>query len=192
MYKQMKIVILSLATMFIFTACSLNAQEVEKESISKLDYEDFSTKELISTIEHEDFSTKEVSSTIAPTVTVLSIEKVEDIEEVKMFSDEEFQAITRTLAGECYDDKLEDKKKVVEVILNRVSNEKFDNTVLEVVSAKGQFCGYWKQSRPISESDIQIAEETLERWYANDCETLSDYLFFHAGPDRENIFRVEY
>ena len=170
MYKQMKIIILSLTTMLIFTACSFTAQEVESE----------------------DFLTKEVISTIAPTVTVLPIEHVEDTKDVKMFSDEEVQAITRTLAGECYDNKLEDKKKVVEVILNRVSNEKFEKTVLKVVSAKGQFCGYWKQSRPISESDIQIAEETLERWYANDCEALSDYLFFYAGPNRENVFRVKY
>ena len=170
MCKRIKIIILSLATMFIFTACSLTTQEVESE----------------------DFLTKEVTSTITPMVTVLPIEHVEDPKDVKMFSDEEVQAITRTLAGECYDDKLEDKKKVVEVILNRVSNEKFEKTVLEVVSAKGQFAGYWRQSRPVSESDIQIAEETLTDWYANDCKALSEYLFFCSGPNRENVFRVKY
>ncbi len=105
---------------------------------------------------------------------------------------EEVEAITLTLAGECYDDKLSDKRKVTEVILNRVSSEKFGNTVLEVVSAKGQFVGYWKQSRPISESDIQIAEEVLTNWYKNNCEALSEYLFFYSGPNRENIFRSEY
>lgn len=101
-------------------------------------------------------------------------------------------AIVQTLAGECYDDKLADKRKVVEVILNRVSDGRFGESVLEVVSAKGQFCGYWKQSRQVSESDIQIAEEILDKWYANDCKALSDYLFFRAGPNRENIFRVKY
>ena len=206
MYKRINIIILSLTTMFIFTACSLVAQEVEsedffsKEAFSTIESEDFLTNEVISTIaptvavlpiENVE-EPKEVISTIAPTVTVPPIENVEEPKEVKIFSDEEVQAITRTLAGECYDDKLEDKRKVVEVILNRVSNEKFEKTVLEVVSAKGQFCGYWKQSRPISESDIQIAEETLERWYANNCEALSDYLFFHVGPNRENVFRVKY
>lgn len=155
MNTQIKVVILSLTAMFIFTSYSFITRDVEPE----------------------DFSI---------------IEHVEDTKDVKMFSDEEVQAITRTLAGECYDDRLEDKKKVVEVILNRVSNEKFEKTVLKVVSAKGQFCGYWKQSRPISENDIQIAEETLERWYANDCEALSDYLFFCAEPNRENVFRVKY
>lgn len=170
MNKQIKVVILSLTAMFIFTSYSFITRDVEPE----------------------DFSTKEVFSTIAPMVTVLPIEHVENTKDVKMFSDEEVQAIARTLSGECYDDKLEDKKKIVEVILNRVSNEKFGKTVLEVVSAKGQFCGYWKQSRPISESDIKIAEETLDRWYANDCKALSDYLFFCVGPNRENVFRVKY
>lgn len=170
MNKQMKIIILSLTTMFIFASCSFTTRDVEPE----------------------DFSTREVVSTIAPMVTVAPIEHTEESVEVKMFSDEEVQAIARTLSGECYDDKLEDKQKVVEVILNRVSNDKFGKTVLEVVSAKGQFGGYWKQSRPISGSDIQIAEETLDRWYANDCKALSDYLFFCSGPNRENIFRVNY
>lgn len=167
MYKQMKIVILSLITMFIFTACSSTTQEVESE----------------------DFLIRVAVSTILPTVKIISTGPTEQVE-VKMFSDEEVKAITRTLAGECYDDKIEDKRKVTEVILNRVSNENFGDAVIDVVSAKGQFCGYWKQSRPISESDIQIAEEALEKWYANDCEALSDYLFFCAGPNRENIFRL--
>ncbi|HZK47514.1 MAG TPA: cell wall hydrolase [Atopostipes sp.] len=170
MNKQIKVIILSLTAMFIFASYSFITRDVEPE----------------------DFSTKEVISTIAPMVTVLPIEHVEDTKDVKMFSDEEVEAIVRTLVGECYDDKLEDKKKVVEVILNRVSNEKFEKTVLEVVSAKGQFCGYWNQSRPVSESDIQIAEEILDKWYANDCKALSDYLFFRAGPNRENVFRVKY
>ena len=170
MHKQMKVIILSLTAMFIFTSCSFTARDIESE----------------------DFLTQEVVSTFSPMVTVPPIEQADEPEDTKMFSEEEVQAITRTLAGECYDDKLEDKQKVVEVILNRVSNEKFGKTVLEVVTAKGQFGGYWKQSRPISESNIQIAEETLERWYANDCKALSDYLFFRAGPNRENVFRVKY
>jgi hypothetical protein len=112
--------------------------------------------------------------------------------EEKPFSDEEVEAIVRTLAGECYDDKVADKRKVVEVIVNRVSDGRFGENVIDVVTAKGQFAGYWNQSRPVSESDIQIAEETLTDWYANGCKALSEYLFFHSGPNRENVFRSEY
>lgn len=114
------------------------------------------------------------------------------LKEVKPYSSEEVTAIATTLAGECYDDKLEDKRSVAEVICNRVSDENFGETIMDVVSAKGQFAGYYNQSRPISDSDIQIAEETLHDWYENDCQKLSDYLFFCAGPNRENIFRTEY
>lgn len=114
------------------------------------------------------------------------------ITEEKPFSDEEVEAIVRTLAGECYDDKVADKRKVVEVIVNRVSDGRFGENVIDVVTAKGQFAGYWNQSRPVSESDIQIAEETLTDWYANGCKALSEYLFFHSGPNRENVFRSEY
>jgi len=119
------------------------------------------------------------------------ITSVEPLEE-KPFSDEEVEAIVRTLAGECYDDKMADKRKVVEVIVNRVSDGGFGENVIDVVTAKGQFAGYWNQSRPVSESDIQIAEETLTDWYANDCKALSEYLFFSSGPNRENVFWSEY
>jgi len=116
---------------------------------------------------------------------------IEPLEE-KPFSDEEVEAIVRTLAGECYNDKMADKRKVVEVIVNRVSDGGFGENVIDVVTAKGQFAGYWNQSRPVSESDIQIAEETLTDWYANDCKALSEYLFFSSGPNRENVFWSEY
>lgn len=106
-----------------------------------------------------------------------------------LYSDEEVEVIVRTLAGECYDDKLKDKRLVVEVILNRVSDGRFGKDVLEVVSAKGQFTGYRIQKRPVSESDIQIAKDTLNEWYSNDCKALSEYLYFSSGTNRENIFR---
>lgn len=124
--------------------------------------------------------------------TFIFSEEVKDIESTIPFTDEELNAIALTLAGECYEEKEEDKRKVVEVILNRVSSGRFGDSILDVVSAKGQFLGYWNQGRPISDSDIKIAEETLIDWYNNDKAPLSDYLYFCTGPNRENIFRVSY
>lgn len=109
------------------------------------------------------------------------------------WSDEDVNAIALTLAGECYEDKQEDKRLVCEVILNRVSDGGFGGeTVLSVVSAPNQFDGYWNQSRPVSENDYAVAEQALEDWHENGCEPLSDYLYFSAGPDRENVFRTDY
>mgnify|MGYP002543464733 CR=1 FL=1 len=108
------------------------------------------------------------------------------------WTDEEIETMVLTLAGECYDDKVQDKRLVCEVILNRVSDGRFGDSVLEVVSAPNQFAGYWEQSRPISDNDYDVASEALNDWYENDCEALSEYLFFVAGDNRENVFRSEY
>lgn len=169
MRKISKLIIISITTVFIFMACS--RIHTDNPNIGEIAV-----------------STQSTPVTTSYRVPEMVIEPVEK----QLYSYEEVEVITLTLAGECYDDKLSDKRKVTEVILNRVSSEKFGNTVLEVVSAKGQFVGYWKQSRPISESDIQIAEEVLTNWYKNNCEALSEYLFFYSGPNRENIFRSEY
>lgn len=132
---------------------------------------------------------------IKPEQVFLEISEEEDEKNIEsepnepLYSDEEVEAIVRTLAGECYDDKLSDKRLVVEVILNRVSDGRFGKDVLEVVSAKDQFTGYRIQKRPVSESDIQIAKDTLNEWYSNDCKALSEYLYFSSGTNRENIFR---
>lgn len=167
MQKINRLIIVSLTVMFIFTACgSFTADDAEVVVPTQI--------------------------TSAMPFDTTSYQPSEPVLGEEPFSDEEVDAIVQTLAGECYDDKLADKRKVVEVVLNRVSDGRFGESVLEVVSAKGQFCDYWKQSRPVSESDIQIAEETLTEWYENDCEALSEYLFFCAGPNRENIFRTDY
>ena len=66
------------------------------------------------------------------------------------------------------------------------------DTVLEVLEDDSQFSGYWKQNRPVTESDLEIAEQALADWYANGCKALSDYLYFCAGENRENVFRSKY
>jgi hypothetical protein len=102
---------------------------------------------------------------------------------------EEVQAMALTLAGECYDDKERDKRLVCEVVLNRVSDGSFGDSICDVLTAKNQFAGYWRQSRPVSENDIQVVEQTLKDWFGNDCKALSEYLFYCAGKNRENDFR---
>ena len=104
----------------------------------------------------------------------------------------DIRAIAQTLAGECYDDKELDKRRVCEVILNRVSSKGFPNSVLGVLRMPNAFNGYWKQSRPVSFNDYAVAEKALKDWYGNECMPLSDLLYFKKGHGRENIFRVKY
>lgn len=104
------------------------------------------------------------------------------------WSESDVVAVARTLAGECYDDKVQDKRLVCEVILNRVSDPRFKNSILGVLETPHAFDGYWRQSRHISENDLSIAEQALADWYANDCQPLSDIRYFSAGEGRENSF----
>ena len=106
----------------------------------------------------------------------------------KPWTDEELSLMARTLSGECYEDKELDKRRVCEVILNRVSDGRFGDSICEVITAPNQFQGYWRPSRPVSENDLAVAEQTLEDWYENGCKALSPYLYFSAGGNRENTF----
>ena len=108
------------------------------------------------------------------------------------WSKDELHAIARTLAGECYDDKELDKRRVCEVILNRVSDSQFASTILEVLKTPGAFNGYWKQSRPVSKNDYVVAEQALRDWYDGGCRPLSEWLFFSKGRKRENVFRSDF
>ena len=191
MQKLNKVIIVFLSAVFIFVARG-NIPINKSDSATPTITTSYKTPEItIEPLEEKLFSDEEVEAIARTLVEERPEITIEPLEE-KPFSDEEVEAIARTLAGECYDDKMSDKRKVAEVILNRVSDGGFGENVIDVVTAKGQFAGYWNQSRPVSESDIQIAEETLTDWYANDCKALSEYLFFCSGPNRENVFRSEY
>lgn len=108
------------------------------------------------------------------------------------WTDEEIEAMALVLAGECYEDKKQDKRHVCEVILNRVSSDEFDDTIIGVITKPSQFHGYWQQSRPVSEDDRAVAEQALKDWYSLGCAPLSEYLYFEAGDNRENEFRKEF
>lgn len=132
----------------------------------------------------------------------LSLEAEEQVEEIVeedflgscgfAWTNEELDAMARTLAGECYEDKESDKRLVCEVILNRVSADGFGDTIEEVLTASGQFDGYCLQARPVTENDYAVAVSTLNDWQENDRQALSDYLYFSAGRNRENTFRKNY
>ena len=139
-------------------------------------------------------TTASAKSEISDPVTVESVEE-ESVEEESVnqpWTDEDLNALALTLAGECYEDEIEDKRSVCEVVLNRVSDEDFDgDTVYQVVSSTKfgvQFEGYWHQSRNVTENDIEVAKSTLTDWYANGCKPFSDYRFFSAGDDNKNSF----
>lgn len=162
-----RLVFLALACALLFAGCSVTARDAPKQAQEALEV-----------------SIPPLAQSAAPAPTLTPVQNP--------WAEEEVEAIARTLSGECYEDKPHDKRLVAEVILNRTSDGRWGNTVTEVVTAKSQFHGYWKPSRDISDNDREIATTALCDWYANDRQSLSDYLFFEAGPNRENIFRQTY
>ena len=166
-------VLLMTVTLIMLTGCHEVSESVAEETI------------IITT---EVSVTESAAPIIEEQTDVLSA----SIEYQALWSESDLQAITRTLTGECYDDKVDYKRRVCEVILNRVSYGGFGDTILEVVTAENQFDGYWNPLRQVSESDLAVAEQALKDWYENDCKMLSKNLFFNAGNNRENDFRAEF
>ena len=103
----------------------------------------------------------------------------------------EVELVAKTLRGECYDDQPGDKRDVVRVIVNRVSDGSFGDNVEAVITAPRQFNGYRAANVP-TQNDYEIAREILTEWYEGGCVALGEYLFFTSGGGRKNVFRKEW
>lgn len=139
-----------------------------------------------------DEAAEEPTPTPAPTMAPVVIVTPKPEPVVQKWTQEELDAIALTLSGECYDDKPMDKRRVCEVILNRVSVGGFGEGIIGVLSAENQFAGYWHQSRETAANDYEVAEQALSDWYEIGCKQMSSYLFFVAGDNRENVFSATY
>ena len=111
----------------------------------------------------------------------------QQIDSTPLYEAEELEAVARVLSGECYDDEIEDKQNVVWVICNRVSDGRFGDGIIDVITKPDQFMGYWAQGREISESDYTVAEQVLNDYF-NGVEPPHDYLYFTGGTGKTNNF----
>lgn len=94
-------------------------------------------------------------------------------------------------AGRC------DKKQqsgVVWCILNRVDDERYPNTIIEVVAQPNQFHGY-RASNSVDEDIVALVEDVLWRWYLEKKYGLGDYgrtlpkdYLYFVGDGRVNHF----
>lgn len=84
----------------------------------------------------ENLSNTEEPAVIIPVYVLDSLPAYEPEAVANPWKDGELDAIAFTLAGECYDQMVEDKRRVCEVILNYVSDGRFGNSVIEVLTAK--------------------------------------------------------
>lgn len=126
-------------------------------------------------------------------------ENIPVIEKPKTYNipQEDINALARTIWGEArgVPSKAE-QAAVAWCVLNRV-DAGYGSTVLEVVSAPGQFYGY-SVNYPLDDDLVELAKDVLTRWYREkDGETdvgrtlPSDYYYFN-GSGGHNWFRKEF
>lgn len=77
--------------------------------------------------------------TLVATETEVIAEEPKEREPLFTISEEEFEMMAQIVCAETYADDMEGKQYVADVILNRVDDPRFDNTITEVILAPGQF-----------------------------------------------------
>ena len=164
------------------------------------------TEETVEDVTEPIVTPTEPTETIEPTVEVTEPEveteptiETEPIVEEIISTDwqpreEDVVALAKTIWGEARGVKSKSEQAAVAwCVLNRLDSGSYGSTVLQIVSAPGQFAGY-SSSFPVIDEFRELATDVLQRWHAekegqtNVGRTLpSDYHFF-AGDRSRNYF----
>ena len=112
------------------------------------------------------------------------------------FTDADVVAVAKMLYGESRGCTVDNQQKAVWCVLNRVDDERYPDSIIEVLSQSGQFHGY-NPNHPVWDELTAVAEDVLTRWSLEkqgvsvNRELPKSYLYF-TGTGRENIFREEF
>ncbi len=112
------------------------------------------------------------------------------------YTDTDVVAIAKMLYGESRGCSIDNQRKAVWCVLNRVDADGFPDTIIGVLSQPNQFHGY-STAFPVWDELTAVAEDVLTRWslekqgVAVNRELPKSYLYF-TGTGRENIFREAY
>ena len=112
------------------------------------------------------------------------------------FTEEDVAAVAKMLWGEARGCTRDNQIKCAWVVVNRVDDERFPDTIQGVLSQPHQFHGY-SESFPVTDELYNVAFDVLTRWsYEKQGipvrrELPNTYLWF-TGNGVENIFREGY
>ena len=112
------------------------------------------------------------------------------------FTEEDVAAVAKMLWGEARGCTRDNQIKCAWVVCNRVDDERFPDTIQDVLSQPHQFHGY-SESFPVTDELYSVAFDVLTRWsYEKQGipvrrELPSSFLWF-TGNGVENIFREVY
>lgn len=114
---------------------------------------------------------------------------------INSLTEEDKELICRIVFLECGNQCELGQRAVIEVILNRVLNEKYPDTVYGVLSAPGQF-STWGLRNTVSQENIDKMMEILEIVYEEDEIVLTtDYVYFARGTfsfaDPDNNIQIQ-
>ena len=126
----------------------------------------------------------------------LCVYTVKEPEYEMYYTQDDVIAIAKMLYGESRGCTVDNQRKVVWCVLNRVDADGFPDTIIGVLSQPDQFHGY-STAFPVWDELAAVAEDVLTRWslekqgVAVNRELPKSYLYF-TGTGRENIFREAY
>lgn len=126
----------------------------------------------------------------------LCIIEVEEPEYEMYFTEADVTALAQMLYGEARGCTVDNQRKCVWCVLNRVDDTRFPDTIIGVVSQPGQFYGY-SPYFPEWDNLRAVARDVLTRWSMEkqgaqvQRELPSGYLWF-TGNGSENVFRGAY
>ena len=126
----------------------------------------------------------------------LCVQMVKEPEYEMYYTQEDVIAVAKMLYGESRGCTIDNQRKAVWCVLNRVDADGFPDTIIGVLSQPNQFHGY-SPAFPVWDELTAVAEDVLTRWslekqgVAVNRELPKSYLYF-TGTGRENIFREAY
>lgn len=112
------------------------------------------------------------------------------------FTEEDVAEVAKMLWGEARGCARDNQIKCAWVVVNRVDDERFPDTIQGVLSQPGQFHGY-SESFPVTDELYSVAFDVLTRWSYEkqgipvSRELAQSFLWF-TGNGQENIFREVY
>lgn len=110
-----------------------------------------------------------------------------------LYTEDDVLAVAKMLWGEARGCTRDNQIKCVWVVLNRVDDARFPDTIHSVLSQPSQFHGY-SERFPVTDELYNVAFDVLTRWSLEkqgvevNRELPKSYLWF-TGNGRENIFR---
>ncbi|MBR1554717.1 MAG: cell wall hydrolase, partial [Oscillospiraceae bacterium] len=140
----------------------------------------------------EDYAVPEVVETTVPETEAPVIETTTEAA-VSGITDEEYILLCNCVAHEAGSDVItvENKAKVVEVIMNRVASSSFPNTIYGVITQKYQFSGsssYANLSSYTSKVTDNV-KAAVDLYFSNPSSFNQGYLYFY-GDGSQNHFRT--